>query len=409
MVQKVIDFVKENLTVLVICALIAFEIPFCALIIKKVSYTEIDWIAYMQEVQGFEDGERNYFNLRGDTGPLVYPAGFVYVFSVLKALTDDGHNLFKGQVIFAGIYLIVLSAVLKLYAQGKTVPALAFCLLAASKRIHSIFVLRMFNDCVAILFGYLAIVLFTQKKWKLGCFLYSAAVSIKMNMLLYAPGVLFCLLVGTGFSQTVICLSICAGLQLLLGLPFLTTFPYEYLKGSFDLGRVFMFKWTVNFKFLPEEYFVSKIHSISLLLLTIAAFVVFAFKWTAECRKQLKVSSPREGQSLIASRDLTSNFIIVTLFASNFIGVVFARSLHYQFYCWFFHTLPYLAWHAHILPVWLKLGILLGIEVAFNVYPATPWSSVLLQVCHCLLLVGLYFAPVPSLTRDPSSEATKRD
>ena len=28
--------------------------------------TEIDWIAYMQEVQGFEDGERNYFNLRGE-------------------------------------------------------------------------------------------------------------------------------------------------------------------------------------------------------------------------------------------------------------------------------------------------------------------------------------------------------
>jgi hypothetical protein len=27
--------------------------------------TEIDWIAYMQEVQGFEDGERNYFNLKG--------------------------------------------------------------------------------------------------------------------------------------------------------------------------------------------------------------------------------------------------------------------------------------------------------------------------------------------------------
>jgi hypothetical protein len=27
--------------------------------------TEIDWIAYMQEVQGYEDGERNYFNLKG--------------------------------------------------------------------------------------------------------------------------------------------------------------------------------------------------------------------------------------------------------------------------------------------------------------------------------------------------------
>lgn len=42
--------------------------------------TEIDWVAYMQEVGGFLDGERNYTALRGDTGPLVYPAGFVYLY-----------------------------------------------------------------------------------------------------------------------------------------------------------------------------------------------------------------------------------------------------------------------------------------------------------------------------------------
>jgi hypothetical protein len=42
--------------------------------------TEIDWVAYMQEVGGFLDGERNYMALRGDTGPLVYPAGFLYLY-----------------------------------------------------------------------------------------------------------------------------------------------------------------------------------------------------------------------------------------------------------------------------------------------------------------------------------------
>jgi alpha-1,3-mannosyltransferase len=91
-----------------------------------------------------------------------------------------------------------------------------------------------------------------------------------MNMLLYAPGILWILLLGTGLHETVVCLSICAVVQLALGLPFLLTFPKEYLIRSFDLGRVFMHKWTVNFKFVPEDIFVSKPFSLALLILTVA-------------------------------------------------------------------------------------------------------------------------------------------
>lgn len=34
-------------------------------------------------------GERNYAKLEGDTGPLVYPAGFVYLFSALRSVTGE--------------------------------------------------------------------------------------------------------------------------------------------------------------------------------------------------------------------------------------------------------------------------------------------------------------------------------
>jgi alpha-1,3-mannosyltransferase len=65
-------------------------------ILLSATDTEIDWIAYMQEVKSYLVGERNYENMYGDTGPLVYPAGFVYIFSMLYWLTNQGVDIQKG-------------------------------------------------------------------------------------------------------------------------------------------------------------------------------------------------------------------------------------------------------------------------------------------------------------------------
>lgn len=38
------------------------------IIIERVKYTEIDWIAYMQEVEGFINGTLDYRELKGEHG-----------------------------------------------------------------------------------------------------------------------------------------------------------------------------------------------------------------------------------------------------------------------------------------------------------------------------------------------------
>lgn len=51
----------------------------------------------MQEVKYYIDGERNYLKMHGDTGPLVYPAGFIYIFSVLYYMTNEGVDIVRGM------------------------------------------------------------------------------------------------------------------------------------------------------------------------------------------------------------------------------------------------------------------------------------------------------------------------
>ena len=74
-------------------------------------------------------------------------------------------------------------------------------------------------------------------------------------------------------------LSICASVQLAMGAPFLLTYPLEYLVGAFNLGRVFMFKWTVNWRFIPEEVFVSRPFHIALLAIHLLLLASFAKHW----------------------------------------------------------------------------------------------------------------------------------
>ncbi|MPC61375.1 Dol-P-Man:Man(5)GlcNAc(2)-PP-Dol alpha-1,3-mannosyltransferase [Portunus trituberculatus] len=83
--------------------------------------TEIDWVAYMQEVEGVANGTWDYTKLKGDTGPLVYPAGFVYFFLGLYYLTGRGTNIRLAQYIFAVLYIILLALVCRLFHKSQKV------------------------------------------------------------------------------------------------------------------------------------------------------------------------------------------------------------------------------------------------------------------------------------------------
>lgn len=73
----------------------------------------------MQQVSQYLNGERDYTLIKGGTGPLVYPAAHVYIYSILYKLTDGGKNILLGQAIFAWLYLGTLTVVMACYRMAK--------------------------------------------------------------------------------------------------------------------------------------------------------------------------------------------------------------------------------------------------------------------------------------------------
>ncbi|XP_057439290.1 dol-P-Man:Man(5)GlcNAc(2)-PP-Dol alpha-1,3-mannosyltransferase [Lotus japonicus] len=380
------------------------------LIIAFVPYTKIDWDAYMSQVQGFLQGERDYRNLKGDTGPLVYPSGFLYIYSAFQYLT--GGHVFPAQILFGVLYIINLAMVLFIYVKTDVVPWWALCLLSLSKRVHSIFVLRLFNDCVAMTLFHAALLLLMHHRWNLGLIIFSGAVSVKMNVLLYAPPLLLLMLKAMDISGVLLALAGAALVQIFLGLPFLVSYPVAYISRAFNLGRVFIHFWSVNFKFIPEPVFVSKGFAIFLLAVHLISLALFAnYRWCkheggllnflhsryvlTRLRFALFFSSSSEkfgksSSSLI--KILTKEHIVTTMFVGNFIGIVCARSLHYQFYSWYFYSLPYLLWRTRY-PTLMRLILFVGVELCWNIYPSNSISSALLLCLHLIILWGLWSAP----------------
>lgn len=79
--------------------------------------TEIDYSTYVAQAGLFLQGERNYslIDPPGGTGPCVYPAGHLYLYSVLSWLSPTTGSLLPAQVAFGTVYLATILIVSRIY------------------------------------------------------------------------------------------------------------------------------------------------------------------------------------------------------------------------------------------------------------------------------------------------------
>ena len=111
-------------------------------------------------------------------------------------------------------------------------------------------------------------------------YLSSFALSIKMSILLYAPAIALVLLQRKGFYKSLLLAIFVVCSQLAASYSFWISHPLSYFRGAFDFTRVFMYKWTVNWKMLDEETFLDPQVARTLLIGHILTLSLFcAYKW----------------------------------------------------------------------------------------------------------------------------------
>ncbi|CCE65210.1 hypothetical protein TPHA_0K00760 [Tetrapisispora phaffii CBS 4417] len=423
--KDAINFIlfNKNAIGIVIFLLIMFESMALKIIVSKIAYTEIDYKAYVEQIEMINDGEYDYSLIRGGTGPLVYPAGHVLIYRFMNYMTSGLDNIGEGQVLFRVLYIATLVLQMMLYYIME-LPPWCIVLASLSKRLHSIYVLRLFNDCFTTFFMVLTVLLLTlatrvQNNYlaKLLTFTsslsYSFAVSIKMNALLYLPAILvaFYLNFDGKFINVIASILLAISWQIVVALPFLKKYPKEYLHSAFEFSRQFMFKWSVNWQMLEEEGFQNKYFHISLLISQTVAIMTVLLSQYPRLLHDITSSilHPFAKNEQLRNNVNIRKFIPFTMIVTNFIGVFFSRSLHYQFLSWYHWTIP-------LLMHWSRLGVFLGPlwyvahEYCWNSYPPNSTASSLLFVLNLtMLLLIVAFDRCCNVESDTESKAVEQE
>ena len=315
----------------------------------------------MEQVEKFKDGELNYGKIEGKTGPIAYPAGFLYIFTLIKKITDG--KIWPTQIFFGIVFLLNFLIMQKIFEKSK-IPFIYRLMVVFSKRIHSIYILRLFNDPIAMLFAHISILIMISDKSRLMRFvssvMMSVAISVKMNVLLFLPGVLF--LYRHSLWRLVEFASIIGSIQFLFSLPFILQDYKSYIGRSFNFGKEFVYIESLNWRFLPKHVFESKLFANALLIAHIIVLLYFSI------RKWKKYT------------------VLEILCLSNFIGIVFSRALHFQFYSWYIYTIPIIL---NMINMPHIFGVVLFglIEICWNIYRTTPISSFSLFLIHFAILL----------------------
>ena len=178
-----------------------------------------------------------------------------------------------------------------------------------------------------------------------------------MSALLYLPALLLNLNFHFGIIKTLGSIVFLVFAQLVIGLEWIIHNREAYFAKAFEFDRVFFFKWSVNWQFFGEEVATGRDLAKLLLIIHLSLLLVFlSFKWTnlrngiGFWLREVRLDSIIGA----SSKALNPRYVALSMFTCNLIGILCARSLHYQFYSWYYQTIPLLLLYINGVPLIFK-------------------------------------------------------
>jgi hypothetical protein len=103
-----------------------------------------------------------------------------------------------------------------------------------------------------------------------------------------------------------------------------------------------------------------------------------------------------------------ADYVLTVMLTSMTIGMLCSRSLHYQFFAYIAWGTPFMLWKAKLHPV-LIYAVWGAQEWAWNVYPSTDDSSVVVVGCLAIQVLGVLWATKGPYQAPPASARTGTD
>ena len=320
---------------------------FIVLIIN--SYEDLDFSCYMEQSARIAEGETDYTQISSKNGLLVYPAVNSYInLFIYKFVTAKGVYYQPAQVLGGMAYLVWIFCMVRIAQLAfKETPQRANIVLLHWFTFVSlnIAVEQLFNDAFWVMFWLLAILQFQESRNLLGVFFFSLGLGVKMSAALYIPAIYLITSRSQGIIRGTCYLVLIVVSQIVLAYPFIEEYPSEYISSAFNLNRDFVSRVSFNWNIIADEYSHSNIFKRGLLILHLVFLIFFLFSRWLNIKKMIRDLGVWPVR-LCDSNSIASPYFVAEVFIIwNFIGLVWARGIHYQFVSWYLFSLPFLIDH----------------------------------------------------------------